>query len=271
MWPANPTPLNLAHVGSVRTSGTLASLSDIHMLLAPLAEASSSYRSLCRRLASDAYTILDSGALELSEGTSFREFSPQELLDIALDLRVHEVVASDVPHDPKGSLCRTRQFIKLWHRLPQNARLHLMVVPHARTLTKWVKNALSLISEAPLCTVGIPRRVISLLSGSLVDDRVCLAEILRAVVPGTAVHLLGAGPEFLRELIAIGRTSGIRSMDSTFVHRYATLGADPLNEYVRPLSLVSAYVPVGFQRSAQALDKMIRRSIKEGMTHARAM
>lgn len=264
MVQSSGTRPRVAHVGSLGTAAALARLSDIHMLLAPLALTCPSYSHACLSLSGESYTILDSGALELSEGTSCTDIGCSALLDLSIALHVSEVVASDAPGDPQGSLQKTIDFIMGWRRLPDAVRPRLMVVPHGHSIREWLDNALVLVKRAGPCTVGIPRLVAGVTHRSPGRARVRIAEQLRTMCPAVSIHLLGGGRDFLLELDVVSRTNAVRSIDSTFVHRYCMSGADPEAEYIAPRYLACHDIPANFTTTAVSLDAMMRRRLGGG-------
>lgn len=247
----------IANVGSLGTTELLAQFADIDMFLAPLAVCSASYARHCALRSRTAYTILDSGALEVAIGTECTEIGPDELLDLAMTLGVREVVATDSPHEPRASLMRTCECIEAWHRLPRTSRPRLMVVPHGTSSADWLDNASKLIRRVGTCTVGIPRVLAQYCAADTSLFRVDLSLKLRCKHPDVDVHLLGAGPDFLEELEAVKGSGTIRSVDSTFVHRYAFTGTPADGEYVKPLRLRDSTVPIGYMARAAALAKRV--------------
>jgi len=253
---ANYRTIGLANVGSVATTGVLSKYNDFDLFLAPLALRNESYASFCATRSQLVFTIMDSGALETVAGTDGTDIKPSDLLDLSIELGVHEVVCSDCPGDPHGSLLRTQEFIRLYRQRARGVRLRLMVVPHGRSLDEWFWNANELIRDAGRCTVGIPRLLAKACGSADPSFRLGIAETIRRSYPGILSHLLGAGENFLLELSQMNPGVPIRSIDSTFVYRYACTAADPAVIYVPPLPLSSDVIPPFF---CDRLDAIVSR------------
>ncbi len=255
--------IKFAHVGSLATVDVLSPHSDMEMFLAPLALRSHQYADYCAKRSQSVFTTLDSGALEVSIGTESAELTDIELLDLAIDLGVQEVVCSDCPNDPSKSLLRTRDFIRAWSRLPNDRRPQLMIVPHGTSYVEWAENAHKLIQQVGSCTVGIPRLFSARCSNGRPEFRIEIAAELKRRYPRIDVHLLGAGREFLLELRMLGSHGSVRSLDSTFLHRYAYTGEDPFSTYVAPLKMSdSVAAPIEFQARASRLSALIEAALE---------
>jgi len=252
----------LAHVGGLGTYRQLASIGEIGMFLAPLALRSSGYADYVSAFAQRAFTILDSGALEVAMGTERGAVCDRDFLEIGVALGVHEMVAPDCPDDPRGSTMRTLCFVRKWHRVPESERPQLMVVPHGRDLSEWLANAARIMRRVARCTLGIPRLLAQRTGKGDPAFRVFLAETLSKAFNGISIHLLGAGAEFMKEYPFIASARHIRSQDSTFLHRYGTTGLDPNEHYAPPVILSEVRTPPGFhvrvmrvQRDLDAIAK----------------
>ncbi len=238
--------VSFANVGSIAATCLLSAYNDIDLFLAPLALRSQCYASHCVKRSQSVFTIMDSGALETLAGTDNSDIKPSDLLELSIELGIHEVVCSDCPGDPRGSLLRTREFLKLHRQCAECIRPHLMVVPHGRSLDEWFRNAEKLISEAGHCTVGIPRLLSKQCDPDNPSFRINIAETISRNYPGVTSHLLGAGENFLMELSQLYPGVPIRSIDSTFIYRYACTGANPKSRYIAPLPLCSDVLPTHF-------------------------
>lgn len=257
----------LANIGSEGTASLLSTYNDIEMFLAPLVINNHAYEIHCRNRVNETFTILDSGSFELFLGTSYQEFGAQDFLELAMNLGVDEVVSLDKPDDPQYSFYRTTEFIDAWQKLPVTERPCLMVVPHGKTISQWFLNAEKLLSKVGTCTVGIPRIFAQRCNQGDSSFRVKVGEQIIKSYPFVSVHILGAGPDFLSELYWLkGRTS-IRSIDSTFVHRYSSVPTDPFEMYVEPLPLSDGSVPRGYEEQAYFLNKRIHSILRETASH----
>jgi len=137
-----------------------------------------------------------------------------------------------------------------------------MIVPHGRSRSEWLRNADTLVREVGRCTVGIPRLLSARCGDGTGGFRVRLAAAVKQRHPQVDVHLLGAGEDFLVELSMLRETPHVRSVDSTFLHRYGYSGADPNRVYVPPLPLNDPAIPNGFEarvcRLARTLNSALR-------------
>jgi hypothetical protein len=247
-----------AHVGSVGTSPYLAKVGDIALFHAPFIMSDIAYAQACRLTASIKFTILDCAALEVAIGTEKSEPALQDILEISREYGVSEVVCPDTPADPKSSLKRSMDFIRLWKALPGEAqRPRLMVVPHAQSVDAWFTEVEHLIRHVPQCTVGIPRVFAKRYGGDDPTFRVMLAKHLRTAYPMVQIHLLGAGENFLAELPHIAASTSVRSVDSTFIHRYLISGNDPKVEYARPVVLRDSNCPIEIKERTQELKRVL--------------
>lgn len=256
-----PKNIKFAHIGSLGTYRILSSLADFDMFLASLLMRDCRYAEFCKERSLKRYTILDTGALELIVGTEWIDVSSEHLIDMALSLGVREVVCPDMPDDPKVSFQKSQEFIRRWFTKCSEARIRLMVVPHGRNLQEWFTNANKLISLIDKCTVGIPRLLANSCSSNDPGFRIRVARKLKEAYPHISIHLLGAGRQFCRELCYLREAYYIRSLDSTFIHRYAFSESDPLKEYTPPMTLSETNVPFSFNRRAMDLKKCIDKKI----------
>jgi hypothetical protein len=256
--------LQFAHVGSVGTSPYLAEIGDIALFHAPFITYDNAYAQACRLTASRKFTILDCAALEVAIGTETSETALQDIIEISQQYSVSEVVCPDTPIDPTSSLKRSMDFIRLWKALPAEARRpRLMVVPHAPSVNAWFTNAEYMIRHVPRCTVGIPRVFAKRCGGDDPSFRVMLAKELRIAYPRVQIHLLGAGENFLAELPHIEASTSVRSVDSTFIHRYLIAGTDPKAEYARPVDLRDITCPLEIKECTHKLKKVLHAARKK--------
>jgi hypothetical protein len=247
-----------AHVGSVGTAPFLATVGDIALFHAPFIAADMKYAAACEQTASQRFTILDCAALEIAIGTETADTRLGDILEMSSQYRISEVVCPDTPMDPRGSLRRSLDFIGLWERLPPTAkRPRLMVVPHADTVTGWFRAAEDLIRKVPECTVGIARVFAKRCGRGDPMFRVRLAGQIRSAYPLIQVHLLGAGEDYLSEIPHIVRSPSVRSVDSTFIHRYTVAGTHPTAEYARPVPLRDFVCPSNIEERTQQLKAVL--------------
>lgn len=257
--------VSFANVGSIAATCLLSAYNDIDLFLAPLILRSERYASYCAKRSQSVFTIIDSGALEIVAGTDNSDIKPSDLLELSIELGVHEVVCSDCPGDPYGSLLRTREFLKLYKQCAKCVRPRLMVVPHGKNLNEWFQNADTLIREAGHCTVGIPRLLSKKCDPNNPSFRINIAETINRNYPGVTSHLLGAGENFLMELSQLYPGVPIRSIDSTFLYRYACTGVDPKSTYVAPLPLCFDVLPAHFCNNLEGVILNLRRHLNRSM------
>jgi hypothetical protein len=90
-----------------------------------------------------------------------------------------------------------------------------------------------------------------------------LAKELRIAYPRVQIHLLGAGENFLAELPHIEASTSVRSVDSTFIHRYLIAGTDPKAEYARPVDLRDITCPLEIKECTHKLKKVLHAARKK--------
>ncbi len=253
--------IQFAHIGSIGTAELLSVHNDLEMFLAPLVIRCEKYASYCKSRSKDIYTILDSGVLELFSGTENIEVSGKQLLELAISMDINEIVCPDSPDDPRGSLLLTKDFIKLWRKLSENEKPQLMIVPHGKDFREWMSNANKLIHDVGKCTVGIPRLFAKNCGEGQADFRGNIAKKMTQSYRNVSVHLLGAGDNFLLELSTLNENHSIRSIDSTFVHRYASTKLDPEYSYVSPIELNNDSIPINFEKTVISLIKKLENSL----------
>ncbi|MFC1682731.1 hypothetical protein ACFL0G_00805 [Candidatus Zixiibacteriota bacterium] len=251
------------HVGSLGTYKFLSKLGEYNMFLAPLVQYDNSYAEYCRERSRESYTVLDSGALEIFIGTEKVDVNDERLLNMCIDLGVSEIVCPDWPMNAKESLVRSKSFVKSWRKLQDNLRPKLMFVPHGRTTKEWYSNAETLISEVSSCTIGIPRIFANMCKPEDPKFRISIAERLMLAFPKVDVHLLGAGMNFLEEIPFIRQSNRIRSIDSTFIHRYIVTDLNPLAEYAPPVPLKDTSVPNNSRVRAIAMQSILQQTNKD--------
>jgi hypothetical protein len=254
--------LRFAHVGSLGTCAHLAGAGDIGLFHAPLVASDASYARNCGEISRRKFTILDCAALEVAIGTETCEAPLRDVLEMSREFEMSEVVCPDTPCEPASSLARSLEFIAMWKRVPLSARRpRIMVVPHALTVTGWLAAAERMIRHAGHCTVGIPRLFAKRCGGDNPRFRVSLASRLRKAFPRLQVHLLGAGENFLDELSCVAASDMVRSIDSTFIHRYAISGADPTMEYAKPVPLRDTTSPRSLEQRTSELSGVLRNAM----------
>lgn len=260
--------VNFAHIGSLGTYSILSSFCDIGMFQAHLIQCDNNYAYFCKQQSKRYYTILDSGALEVALGIENIEVSDNILIEMSFAVSASEVVCPDCPADPLKSIIRSKEFIRIWQLIPKNIRPNLMIVPHGYTVNKWLSNAEELISLAKSCVVGIPRLLAQICGQGFPRFRIDLAERIVSKYPGISVHLLGAGDNILDEVALFKNTSSIRSIDSTFIHRYLISGEDPLTKYSPPHSLRSYKIPDRCLQRIRFLDGIMKIKTERGYSVA---
>ncbi len=257
----NNNHTRIIHVGGLGTHDEIAKHNRCHLFLAPLALDNNKYSQFCTKTSNAAFCILDCGSFEMALGTEDKEVSDALLLEMAINLGIHEVVCPDCPSDPQGSFSRSCDFIRLWAKLPKRVRPRLMIVPHGRTFIEWTENAHRLVKLVEKCTLGIPRILAEACDPSNAYFRITVAQQIRKAYPLVAIHLLGGGRNLLEELCCLRNNSTVRSLDTTFIHRYACSGKNPKKEYAAPSELRSSAKPQRLREITTELNMMLHQTI----------
>ncbi|MFC2132281.1 hypothetical protein ACFLRG_00635 [Bacteroidota bacterium] len=246
------------HIGSLGSYSYLTQFSKIHLFLAPLALHDSAYSKYFSTKSNEGnYTILDTGALELSLGTEQVELRDQHFLEMACDLYANEIVCPDEPLNPQSSLRRSLSFVKGYKALKDYQKPNIMFVPQGTNIKEWLCNFEILYKEIPNGTVGIPRLLSEKYHSTEQNIRINISKILKKKFKNIQIHFLGAGRLFLHELELIKKSDGlIRSIDTSFLHRYAFSNQDPKTIYAKPVPMRNKLLPKDYRININNLHKI---------------
>ena len=117
-----------------------AELGDMHFVVPDTPELFDYYAQ------SDKFKMIDNGAYELG-----KPISDEQLVRLAYQMDVDEVIAPDVLNDAQQTLMRTRHFLET-----QTLRgLRVCVVPQGRTISEWIE-CYKRMCRLPVQTIAIP-------------------------------------------------------------------------------------------------------------------
>jgi hypothetical protein len=210
----------------------------MHLLLPPLLNMSvywDHYYDLAQR---GAYLILDNGAFE--DGHSI---DPTELINLAVDVRAREVVASDVLMDRIGTMDAAYEFLQAYKRtLEDRSRtypLNIMLVPQGNTIYEWGRCLQDLIKlfkntlPGRQYSIGIPQRTEAWVGGRANLIARFIESMYYESGRALQVHLLGAHSEVIKLAECALRFPWIRSVDTVKPFTFALEGITIPKVYAR--------------------------------------
>jgi hypothetical protein len=180
----------------------------------------SCYKALCQMR--DQYVILDNGAAENALVPN------DELLRIALEWRVDEVVAPDVLGDSNGTIKVVEEFFAEYNRIGLDNDindLRIGIVAAGETVSQAYATVMTLMEQFGylIKTIHIPRSLVA--SRDRDHDRIELAQTIYQKDPTLDIHFLGAAPVWIREIQIVARWAPfVRGMDTSAPFNYAFVG-----------------------------------------------
>ncbi len=243
------------HIGDLGSYRSLSDISDFHLVLAQLALYDSTYARFIE--SSHKYKILDNGALEQAVGTDECSFNNMDYIELAMVLGVNEIVCPDIPFKPKESLTKTIGFLRQMSKYTYTRNLRVMYVPHGNSLEQWWDNFYQIHLQFPDGVVGVPRILVDLCRDE--NIRIQISQLLKKYYPNVEIHFLGAAYNFISESTKLKALPNlVRSIDSTFIHRYALSGEDPEVTYSPPVFLKNNVIGDRYQSNVERLSLMLK-------------
>jgi hypothetical protein len=187
-----------------------------HLCLAHLMAHTGAYRSFFTTMAMDPenFVIMDNGIVE------GEPMEAGELLLLARDTRVQEVILPDVIHNKKATLLASGSALKLKGEMRLDD-LGCMVVPQGRTLGEWQECLLEMLTW-PVRTIGISKFI----NDFGISRCLALESVPELLQSDKEIHLLGCAvtPE---EIYHINQKfpGRIRGTDSAIATAYTAAGA----------------------------------------------
>ena len=207
---------NFIQFAFITTNNSLKDISvegDIHFCLAPFCK-DISYKNFFKY--NSKYVLLDNGVAENIL------ISDLELVDLAVEMNVNELIIPDVIGDYKKTKKKRNDFLKKFYDKLDRHDIKIQSVVQGSTLDECKQCLKEIQSDSRIDVVGVPFRMnYAEFYGKTKEEnqmlnRINFIKTNNFLMP---VHLLGCN--LLQEMVEFYYYKGVRSMDTKLISRYA--------------------------------------------------
>ena len=204
--------MKIAFISTINSLNEISSLGDIEFCLAPFCK-NSFYKRYFQY--THKYVILDNGVAENIL------ISNEELVDLAIEMKVSEIIIPDIIGDYNKTKIMREDFLKKYYSKLKESNIKIQSVVQGKIIDEYEQSLKELNCDYRIDVIGIPFRInYALFNNKTSEENHMLNRLLflNTFIFFKPVHCLGCN--LLLEIKHLSYLNNVRSIDTKLISRY---------------------------------------------------